>query len=175
MSYNRDYLMHFGIKGQRWGVRRFQNEDGTLTNAGKSRYQRGKEYAKERDKIADKELESMRKNSKEYQEALRESNMLLEKYGLDADDGGGGDTEKYDDATLRRAGDRYWQRMTDAELLDDQFMEKATKKAESQIIKKYGDQALSDIKHYNSMRAVNWLVGIGGVATAFLLAGSKRR
>ena len=33
-----DWLMHFGILGQRWGVRRFQNEDGTLTKEGKERY-----------------------------------------------------------------------------------------------------------------------------------------
>lgn len=33
-----DYLMHFGIPGQKWGERRFQNEDGTLTPAGKERY-----------------------------------------------------------------------------------------------------------------------------------------
>lgn len=33
-----DYLMHFGIPGQKWGERRFQNEDGTLTPAGKVRY-----------------------------------------------------------------------------------------------------------------------------------------
>lgn len=32
------YLAHHGIKGQKWGVRRFQNEDGSLTSAGKSRY-----------------------------------------------------------------------------------------------------------------------------------------
>ena len=31
-------LYHHGIKGQRWGIRRFQNEDGTLTEAGKARY-----------------------------------------------------------------------------------------------------------------------------------------
>lgn len=31
-------LAHNGIKGQKWGVRRFQNEDGTWTNAGKARY-----------------------------------------------------------------------------------------------------------------------------------------
>ena len=27
-----DYLAHYGIKGQKWGVRRFQNEDGSLKN-----------------------------------------------------------------------------------------------------------------------------------------------
>jgi len=30
-------LYHHGIKGQRWGVRRFQNYDGTLTTKGKAR------------------------------------------------------------------------------------------------------------------------------------------
>lgn len=32
-----DYIAHHGIKGQKWGVRRFQNEDGSLTPAGKER------------------------------------------------------------------------------------------------------------------------------------------
>ena len=31
-------LTHHGIKGQKWGVRRFQNKDGSLTPAGKKRY-----------------------------------------------------------------------------------------------------------------------------------------
>lgn len=31
-------LCHHGVKGMRWGVRRFQNKDGTLTNAGRKRY-----------------------------------------------------------------------------------------------------------------------------------------
>lgn len=31
-------LKHFGIKGMSWGRRRFQNEDGSLTSAGKQRY-----------------------------------------------------------------------------------------------------------------------------------------
>ena len=32
-----DYLEHHGIKGQRWGVRRFQDESGALTGLGKQR------------------------------------------------------------------------------------------------------------------------------------------
>lgn len=32
-----DYLMHHGVKGMRWGYRRYQNEDGSLTLAGKKR------------------------------------------------------------------------------------------------------------------------------------------
>ncbi len=36
------YLAHHGIKGQKWGMRRYQNEDGTLTAEGRARY--GKNY-----------------------------------------------------------------------------------------------------------------------------------
>lgn len=39
MTYN-DELYHWGIKGQKWGVRRYQNKDGTLTSAGKKRSKR---------------------------------------------------------------------------------------------------------------------------------------
>lgn len=53
-------LTHHGIKGQKWGVRRFQNDDGTLTDAGKKRYykdeyrQASRNYISERNRINEK-------------------------------------------------------------------------------------------------------------------------
>lgn len=39
MTFNeQDYLCHYGIKGMKWGIRRYQNPDGSLTSAGKARY-----------------------------------------------------------------------------------------------------------------------------------------
>lgn len=42
-------LYHYGIKGQKWGMRRFQNADGTLTIQGRERYKDNRENHHKRD------------------------------------------------------------------------------------------------------------------------------
>ena len=36
-------LKHYGVKGMKWGIRRYQNTDGSLTAAGKKRYAKNRE------------------------------------------------------------------------------------------------------------------------------------
>ena len=59
-SNEEDYLEHFGIKGQKWGIRRFQNSDGTLTQEGIDRYNKKRQkYQKKFYKAANKSDEWM--------------------------------------------------------------------------------------------------------------------
>lgn len=79
-----DYLMHHGIKGQKWGVRRFQNPDGTRTAAGKKREKENrvdhdklvkstdaKTLYKNRGQLSDKELQD-RLNRLRNEQALQQ-------------------------------------------------------------------------------------------------------
>lgn len=47
------YLVHHGILGQKWGIRRFQNKDGSYTAEGRKRYGFGEEKAKYKSKRKD--------------------------------------------------------------------------------------------------------------------------
>jgi len=85
---NWNSLAHHGIKGQKWGVRRFQNPDGTLTEAGKKHAQKenykmvkklphdSEYFKKARSVIPQKEFQDLLNAKKEFHENSRSMTKL---------------------------------------------------------------------------------------------------
>lgn len=69
------YLAHHGIKGQKWGIRRYQNEDGTLTAEGYKRYKTSENFNRilEGKNLSDKEAKQRYKLKKQYERDYEEN------------------------------------------------------------------------------------------------------
>ena len=75
---NKNYLAHHGTKGQRWGIRRWQNPDGSLTPAGREHYG----YGDERDSLSKYDIKRLKAETKakiKYEKAQQKMNAKLEK------------------------------------------------------------------------------------------------
>lgn len=160
--YSEYYLAHHGVKGQKWGVRRYQNEDGTLTAAGKKRRYINddgsfkdlstkkistKNAAREMEEVRKEEYERLASRHADRKETTEEMKVLVREHARVVGQKRYRDTDQVDDilewddpAHEKRYNDLYkevtrWAR-------DDV---NAGKKASSYILKRYGEQKLSDV------------------------------
>lgn len=67
-------IKHAGVKGMRWGVRRYQNKDGSLTPAGKKRYSEQERQADRMRSMSDDELRRVTNRLRAENDYIRAKN-----------------------------------------------------------------------------------------------------
>lgn len=78
-----DFLIHHGIKGQRWGIRRYQNPDGTLTEKGRARLDKKDDIwaNKNSEKITAKAQKKSAKELDQFAQVLLQNQGAFKKNG----------------------------------------------------------------------------------------------
>ena len=77
-----DSLTHYGIRGMKWGLRRYQNKDGSLTAAGKKRYNQELGKVREAEKVLKTKQATKAKIEKlgERKKAVSEGEQEIESF-----------------------------------------------------------------------------------------------
>lgn len=161
-------LYHYGIKGQKWGVRRFENEDGTLTPEGRERYGIG---SKSPTSKQIRRLESDLKETYTHEHPLykkmenyaNKAIALAEKYDFDGDDGGGG-TTKAD----QKAGKKYVEYWDKYEELSEKISQDIMEKVNKELIDKYGNETINSYKIKENIKVGAAVVGYLGASAVVL-------
>ena len=147
-----DYICHHGIKGQKWGVRRYQNKDGSLTEAGKDRLNKIKDkYTQQGNERVQTQLNYIR--DLEQQQILQ----IKQTYGVDPS------VEKLRDMPREAAAEiiKIHNATTNYESFIDNVKENYTKQVDSLKYDEYMNRGKTFLKS----------AGIGGTIGAVTMGG----
>lgn len=176
MQYESNYIAHHGILGMKWGVRRYQNPDGSLTPKGEKRYngQKNRELRK-----------SIRKDYKEAynrhrQDASNKSNAeyakaenYAKKHHLDTDDYVFKEDRKHyldnagkngiDEKTAKHVT-TYSKMVDDADNKSEAYYDEAGKRALDEVYAKYGKDSVDSVRARDA--------AVSGAAAVTVMIGS---
>lgn len=157
-----EMLEHHGIKGMRWGVRRYQNEDGSLTPAGKERYSRDV-----RENNAKKKDNRIQIDGPDPNRWVREDMSRSKKLIDNTSD----ITGKLNQAIFNRSKKRA--KMDLSNMTDQQLRDRINRaNLENQYVDMFGPETVSKGRRYAKtiLDAVGTVLGVGSSALAIALA-----
>lgn len=143
MSHNEQPLAHHGIKGQKWGVRRFQKADGSLTTAGKKRYKSG-DHMDDNDRSDSSTTRRVKRDynsmtdlefRSKYQTSKETYRKRVNRYG-----------DPYMNSPLAKLGKSLAKSQTLSKVANSEGQKKRAEKLHDKLVKKADPKAVADLK-----------------------------